>query len=219
MLVAARDTEDENRQMSDKQVRDEALTLFLAGNETTANALTWTFYLLSQHPEVAARLCEELDSILQGRDPNYTDLESLSYTRMVFSEAMRLYPPAWIMLRTPVEDVQISGYSVAKGSSVILCQWITQHNERYYPEPFRFNPERWVADDKASPRPKLAYFPFGAGARTCMGESFAWMEGVLVLATLAQKWDMRLEPGFNVELLPELTLRPKHGIRMILQRR
>lgn len=218
MLVAAEDAEDENRQMSDKQIRDEALTLFLAGNETTANALTWTFYLLSQNPAVAERLRQELDHVLQGRDPNYTDIESLTYTRMVFSEALRMYPPAWIMLRTPIEDVQIGKYMVSKGASVILCQWITHHNERYYPDPFRFDPERWTAE-KIAARPKMAYFPFGGGARACMGESFAWMEGILVLATLAQKWELRLEPNFPVELLSELTLRPKHGIRMVLMRR
>jgi cytochrome P450 len=155
---------------------------------------------------------------LNGRNPGYADLEALPYTRMVFSEALRLYPPAWIMTRTPIEDVEISGYAVPKGASVILCQWVTHHNERYYPEPFKFDPERWTPE-KVAARPKMAYFPFGGGARVCMGESFAWMEGILLLATIAQKWEMRLEPGFAVELLPEITLRPKNGMRMQLRRR
>ncbi len=218
MLIAAQDEESENHQMSDKQVRDEAFTLFVAGNETTANALTWTFYLLSQNPEIAQQLQAELDRVLQGRSPNYTDIESLPYTRMVLSEALRLYPPAWIMLRKPIEDVEIGGYPVAKDSSVILCQWITHHNERYYPDPFKFDPGRWTPEAIAS-RPKMAYFPFGGGARACIGENFAWLEGILLLATIAQKWELRLEPNFPVELLPELTLRSKHGMRMILKQR
>jgi cytochrome P450 len=218
LLIAARDDEDEPHRMSDKQVRDEALTLFIAGNETTANALTWTFYLLSQNPVILQRLRAELDRVLQGRSPVFSDIESLSYTRMVFSEALRLYPPAWIMLRKPIEDVQIGDYLVPKGASVILCQWITHHNERYYPNPLEFDPERWRPEASAA-RPKMAFFPFGGGARGCIGEQFAWMEGILIVATIAQKWDMRLELGFPVELLAEITLRPKHGIRMIVTRR
>jgi cytochrome P450 len=218
MLVAAEDEQDDNHRMGDQQVRDEALTLFVAGNETTANALTWVFYLLSQHPDVAKKLYAELDRVLGDRSPSHADLESLAYTRMIFSEALRLYPPAWIMLRTPIEDVEISGYFVPKGSSVILCQWVTHHNERYYPDPFNFDPERWTPE-KVAARPKMAYFPFGGGARACIGESFAWMEGVLLLATIAQKWELHLEPGFQVELLSELTLRPKHGMKMVLRQR
>jgi len=218
MLIAAQDEEDANYRMSDKQVRDEAFTLFVAGNETTANAMTWTFYLLSQNPEVAKKLCVELDSILQGHDPRYEDIESLPYTRMVLSEALRMYPPAWIMLRKPIEDVEIGGYLVPKNAQVLLCQWITHHNERFYPDPFKFDPERWTPEQIAA-RPKMAYFPFGGGARACMGENFAWMEGILLLATIAQQWEMRLEPGFPVEMLSELTLRAKHGMRMTLVRR
>ncbi len=218
MLIAAQDDEDENSRMSDTQVRDEVLTLFLAGNETTATALTWTFYLLSQNPEAAQQLYAELKQVLNGRNPTYMDVESLPYTRMILSESMRLYPPAWIMTRTPIEDVEISGYSVPKGSSVALCQWVVHHNERYYPESMKFDPGRWTPENVAA-RPKMAYFPFGGGARMCMGEPFAWMEGILLLATIAQKWEMSLEPGFPVELLPEITLRPKHGMRMQLKKR
>lgn len=218
MLIAAQDDEDGNRQMSDRQVRDEVLTLFLAGHETTANALTWTFYLLSQNPEAACELQAELGRVLNGRNPTYADVESLPYTRMVLSESMRLYPPAWIMVRAAIEDVEISGYSIPRGSSVILSQWVTHRNERYYSEALKFDPQRWTPANVAA-RPKMAYFPFGGGARMCIGEPFAWMEGILLLATLAQKWEMRLEPGFPVELLPEITLRPKHGMRMELKRR
>lgn len=218
MLIEAQDEEGENRSMSDQQVRDEALTLFVAGNDTTMNALTWAFYLLSQNPHVVHRLHDELDRVLGGRTPVYTDIESLPYTRMIFSEALRLYPPAWIMLRASVEDVEIGDYLVTKGSSVILSQWITHHNKNHYPIPFKFDPERWTPEAIAA-RPKMAYFPFGGGSRACIGEAFAWMEGILLIATIAQKWEMHLEPGFPVELLAEITLRPKHGMRMILKHR
>jgi cytochrome P450 len=218
MLIAAQDDQDGNRHMSDRQVRDEVLTMFLAGNETTATALTWTFYLLSQNPEALGQLQAELKRVLNGRNPAYTDVENLPYTRMVLSESMRMYPPAWIMTRTAIEDVEIGGYPVPKGASVILSQWVVHHNERYYPDPMKFDPERWTPDEIAA-RPKMTYFPFGGGARMCMGESFAWMEGILLLATIAQKWELCLEPGFPVELLPEITLRSRYGMRMQLSRK
>jgi cytochrome P450 len=218
MLIAAQDDEDENRRMSDLQVRNEALTLFLAGHETTANALTWTFYLLSQNPEAARLLHEEVDRVLAGRNPTYADLECLPYTRMVLSESMRLYPPAWIVTREALEDVQVGGYVLPKGATVLLSQWVVHRDGHYYPDPLRFDPGRWTPDQVAA-RPKMSYFPFGAGSRVCIGEPFAWMEGTLLLATIAQKWDMRLEPGFPVELLAQITLRPKHGMRMTLKRR
>lgn len=218
MLIEAQDEENENEHMSDRQVRDEALTLFVAGNDTTTNALTWALYLLSQNPQVTHCLHDELDHVLGGRTPSYADIESLPYTRMVFSETLRLYPPAWIMLRASVENIEIGNYFVPKGSSVILSQWVTHHNEHYYPNPFKFDPERWTPQAIAA-RPKMSYFPFGGGARACIGEAFAWMEGILVIATIAQKWEFHLETGFPVELLAEITLRPKHGMRMILKRR
>jgi cytochrome P450 len=218
MLIAAQDEEDQQHRMSDKQVRDEVLTLFLAGHETTANALTWALYLLSQNPAAARQLHTELKQVLNGRSPTYEDVEALSYTRMVLSEAMRLYPPAWILTRTAMEDVEIGGYLIPKGSTVLSSQWVVHHNGRYYPEPLKFDPERWTPENAAA-RPKMAYFPFGGGTRVCIGESFAWMEGILLLATLAQKWEMHLEPGFPVELLPEITLRPKYGMRMQLKKR
>ena len=218
MLIAARDEEDEDRRMSDKQVRDEALTIFIAGHETTANALTWTLYLLSQNPTVASRLRNEIDNVLAGRYPIYADIESLPYARMVLSEAMRIYPPVWVITRLAVQDVEIGAYRVPKDSSVLLSPWMTHHDERYYPEPLKFDPDRWTPANAAT-RPKMAYFPFGGGARVCIGEPFAWMEGILLLAIIVQKWDMCLEPGFSVELLPEITLRPKYGMRMTLKRR
>jgi len=218
MLVAARDAEDPHHHMSDRQVRDEVLTLFLAGHETTANALTWTFSLLSQNPEAACLLHQEVDRVLAGRRPTFADLECLPYTRMVLSESMRLYPPAWVITREALEDMQIGGYDVPKGATLLFSQWLMHRSERYYPEPLRFDPGRWAVSQAAA-RPKMAYFPFGAGPRLCIGESFAWMEGTLLLATIAQHWDLALAPGFPIEPLPQITLRPKHGMRMTLKRR
>jgi cytochrome P450 len=218
MLIAAQDDQDENRRMSDKQVRDEALTLFLAGHETTASTLTFSLYLLSQNPEAARLLRDEIERVLAGRNPTYADLENLPYTRMVLSESIRLYPPAWAIARLAMEDVEIGGYPVPKNAILLFSPWIVHHNQHYYPEPLKFDPRRWTPENVAA-RPRMAYFPFGAGARVCMGEPFAWMEGTLLLATIAQKWEMRLDPGFPVELLAGITLKPKHGIRMQLTRR
>lgn len=218
MLIAAQDDENENRRMSNKQVRDEALTLFLAGHETSASALTWSLYLLSQNPEAARLLQDEVDRVLAGRNPTYADLESLPYTRMVLSESMRLYPPAWAIGRLAMEDVEIGGYPVPKDALLLLSPWIVHRSERYYPEPLKFDPGRWTPENAAA-RPRMAYIPFGAGARICMGEPFVWMEGTLLLAAIAQHWEMRLEPNFPVELLAEITLKPKHDMRMQLTRR
>jgi cytochrome P450 len=218
MLIAAQDDENADYRMGDRQVREEALTLFLAGHETTANALTWTFYLLAQNPEATRRLHEELDRVLAGRNPTYADLECLPYTRMVLSESMRLYPPAWIVTREAIEDIQVGEYCLRKGATVLLSQWVVHRDERYYPDALKFDPGRWTPDQIAA-RPKMTYFPFGAGPRICIAEPFAWMEGTLLLAAIAQKWDMRLEPGFAVELLAQITLRPKHGMQMMLKQR
>jgi cytochrome P450 len=218
MLIAAQDDEDDNRRMSDKQVRDEALTLFLAGHETTASTLTWSLYLLSQNLAAARLLRDEIDRVLAGRNPTYADLENLPYTRMVLSESIRLYPPAWAIGRLAMEDVEIGGYPVPKNAMLLFSPWVVHHNPRYYPEPLKFDPGRWTPENVAA-RPRMAYFPFGAGARICMGEPFAWMEATLLLATIAQKWEMRLEPGFPVEPLAGITLKPKHGMRMQLIRR
>ena len=204
--------------MSDRQLRDEALTIFLAGHETTANALTWTWYLLSQHPQSEARLHAELDSALGGRRPAFEDLKNLPYTRMVLAESMRLYPPAWAVGRRALESFNIREYEISAGSVVLMSQYIMHRDERFFPDPERFDPERWTAEAQAQ-RPKFSYFPFGGGARVCIGEQFAWMEGILLLATIAQQWRMRLDPGQVVDIQPLITLRPKYGMRMALERR
>lgn len=218
MLIMAQDEEGDGGGMTDEQLRDEAMTIFLAGHETTANALTWTWYLLSQHPEVETRLHEEVDAVLAGRAPTVEDLPRLRYTEMVLAEAMRLYPPAWVLGRRALKDYEVGGYRVPAGSIVIMSQYVTHRDERYFPDPLRFDPERWTPEAKEA-RPQFSYFPFGGGPRRCIGEGFAWMEGVLVIATLAQSWRMRLVPGHPVELQPVVTLRPKHGMRMTLERR
>lgn len=218
MLIQAQDTEGDGRGMSDVQLRDEAMTLLLAGHETTANALTWTWYLLSRHPEVEARFHAEVDSALGGRLPTADDLVALPYTRMILAEAMRLYPPAWIIGRRALAPFEAGGYTVPARSIVLLCQYVTHRDARWFPDPERFDPDRWMPERQAA-RAKFTYFPFGGGPRVCIGEQFAWMEGILVLATIAQRWRLRLVPGHPVALQPIITLRPKHGMRMIPQAR
>jgi len=218
MLLDARDPEDDGRGMTDKQVRDEMVTLLLAGHETTAVALSWTWYLLSQHPEIEAKLHAELEAVLGGRAPTVADVAQLSYTRMVFAEAIRLYPPAWSFDRQAVRDVQVGNYLVPKGSLVIVSPYLVHRDPRWYPDPERFDPERW-RPEVAVERPKFSYFPFGGGTRMCIGEQFAWMEGILVLAALAQRWRLRHVPGHVVALDPLVTLRPKFGMRMQVERR
>jgi cytochrome P450 len=218
MLLLAQDVEGDGAGMTDEQLRDEALTILLAGHETTAKALTWTWYLLSAHPEVEARLHAELEAVLSGRLPTADDVPRLRYTRMILAEAMRLYPPAWIIGRRALGDYEINGYFIPARSILLMCQYLTHHDPRYFPDPFRFDPERWRPEAEAA-RPKFSYFPFGGGPRQCIGEGFAWMEGVLLIATLAGQWRMRLVPGHPVELQPIVTLRPKHGMRMALERR
>lgn len=216
MLLEARD-EDGSGGMSRTQIRDEAMTIFLAGHETTAQALAWTWYLLSANPEAEARLHDELDRVLNGRPPGAADAARLPYTRAVVAESIRLYPPAWSIARRALTELELGGYRIARGSIVVTSPWIVQRDARWFPEPARFDPERWLVDDPA--RPRLAYFPFGGGTRICIGERFAWTEAMLVLATLASRWRARLVPGHPVEPLPRITLRPRYGLRMILQAR
>jgi cytochrome P450 len=218
MLLQAQDLEGDGGGMSDQQVRDECVTLILAGHETTANALTWTWYLLAQHPDVEQRLHAELDAALHGASPSVDDLPRLPYTEMVLAESMRLYPPAWGIARKVVEPFSVGGYRIPKGALVLMSQWVLHHDPRYFPEPSEFNPERWTPQARAA-RPKFCYFPFGAGPRQCIGEGFAWMEGILLIATIAQQWRIRLAPGQKIELQPVITLRPRHGVRMLLERR
>jgi len=215
MLLLAQDEDD---RMSDQQVRDEALTLFLAGHETTANALTWTWYLLSQHPEVERRLHSEIDSVLEGRAPELSDVPQLRYTEMVLSEALRMYPPAWAIGRMATGPFELGGVQIPAKSICILSPYLVQRDVRWFPDPQRFDPERWTPEARDS-RPKFSYFPFGGGARVCIGERFAWMEGVIVMAAIAQKWKLRLAPGQRVEPLPLITLRVKNGLRMIVEAR
>jgi len=217
MLLLAQD-EEGGGSMTDTQVRDEALTLFLAGHETTANALTWTWYLLSQNPDCESRLHQELDSVLKGRTPEMVDLPQLRYTEMVFAEAMRLYPPAWAIGRMSKEPFELGGVQIAAKSICIVSPYVTQRDPRWFPDPDRFDPERWTPEAREA-RPKFSYFPFGGGARLCIGERFAWMEGVLVLATLAQNWRLKLDHAQRVRPLPLITLRSKYGMKMHLESR
>lgn len=215
MLLLAQDAEDQGRGMTDQQVRDEAITLFLAGHETTANALAWTWYLLSQSPEVEAQLHAELDRVLGGRPPTFADIPALGFVEQVVTESMRLYPPAWLVGRRAIEDYRIDEYPVSKGSIIITSPYITQRDPACFPDPTRFDPSRWTPAFKAA-LPPFAYFPFGGGARRCIGESFAWTELILVVSTLAQRWKLRLVPGHPVVPHPVVTLRLKHGLRMIV---
>ncbi len=218
MLLLATDVEGDGSGMDDRQLRDEALTIFLAGHETTANTLTWTWYLLSQHPDIEALLHREIDSALGGRVPTFKDLAALPYTRMVVAESMRLYPPAWAIGRRAIVPFEARGYTVPARSVVLMSQYIVHRDPAFFPGPERFDPERWTPEAQAS-RPKFSYFPFGGGARVCIGEQFAWMEAILVVATLAQKWKMRLGHGHPVAVHPLITLRPKNGMRMSLIKR
>jgi cytochrome P450 len=211
MLILATDIEGDGGGMSDTQLRDETMTLFLAGHETTANALAWTLYQLAREPDVERELHRELDTVLHGRLPTPADSPRLPYTEMVLAESMRLYPPAWGIGRYALEDVEIGGWTVPQKGLVLVSQWVTHRDARFWPDPLRFDPLRFTPDAKAS-RPKMAYFPFGGGPRTCIGESFAWMEGVLLLATLAQRW--RFARGNEVEPQALITLRPKTRMGM-----
>jgi len=218
MLLMSVDDED-GGQMTNRQARDEAMTLFIAGHETTANALAWTWYLLAQHPEVEAKLLHELETALAGRKPTFKDLAELPYTDMIIKEAMRLYPPAWMLnVREAMEDVTIGGYSIAKGSYIMMMPYAMHHNPRYYHDPEAFIPERWTPEFEKS-LPRYAYYPFGGGARVCIGQSFAMMEARLVLATIAQSWHMALVPNQHIVAEPVVTLRPRGGIKMLLTRR
>jgi cytochrome P450 len=203
---------------SEKSLRDQVITIFLAGYETVANALSWTWYLLSQNPECERRFHDEIDRELQGRVPTFDDVPRLRYVEMVLAESMRLYPPAWAMGRYARADFQLGDFSLPAKTTVLMSQYITHRDPRFFPDPLRFDPDRFTPEAK-SRRTKLTYFPFGAGVRQCIGESFACMEGVLLLATIAQKWKLRLVPGHPVEPEPLITLRPKYGMRMQVESR
>jgi cytochrome P450 len=216
LLLQARD-EGDGKGMTDQQVRDEAMTLFLAGHETTALALSWAWYLLSQHPEAARKLHEEADTVLDGRLPTADDCPRLKYAEMVALESMRLYPPAYVVGREALVDTTLGGYPLKQGTTVMMPEWVIHRDPRFFPDPARFHPERWANDPKD--RPRFSYFPFGGGPRACIGNTFAMMEMTLVLATIAQRFDFTLAPGVTVTPQPTFTLRPNPGVPAVVRRR
>lgn len=255
-LIQAQDSEEGIGRMSETQLRDEVMTIFLAGHETTANALTWTFYLLSQYPVIEQQLFEELSTVLNNNDnsnsnteartginaskngegssisstdnfttnhgslrlPTIDDMPRLEYTEKVFRESMRIYPPAWTIGRQVIKDYTLGKYTIPSGSIVLMSQYLMHHNPKFYPNPELFYPDRWTRKFKSG-LPRFAYFPFGVGIRGCVGEPFAWIEGILLLATICSRWKMHHDPQHKVEMRPLITLRPKYGMRMKLERR
>ena len=210
-MLNARD--EAGNRLSGKELRDEVMTLLLAGYDTTANALTWTLMLLAQNPEVETKLVAEVESVLAGRSPAIDDLPQLPYTEMVIKESMRLYPPAWILSRELICDCQIGGYDFSRGTVVCFSQWAIHRSARFFPDPERFAPDRW-ANNLEQRLPRCAYFPFGAGARICLGKAFSMMETTLILAIVVQRFRLTLVSSNPIELLPSFTLRPKHGLKM-----
>ncbi|MCM3924316.1 cytochrome P450 [Frankia sp. AiPs1] len=239
LLLSTQDAETGAR-LDDAQVRDEALTLLLAGHETTANALSWTFHLLGANPQAERALQAELDTVLGGRPPTIDDLPRLEYTQAVLQEAMRLYPPVWAMGRHLIEDREVGGHRLPAGSTLLFSQWVVHRDERWWPDPDRFDPSRWLHPGAATTgtstdtdtdtstststgatpqRPRFAYFPFGGGPRQCIGNTFALAEGALALAAIARHWSLRPVPGFDVVPHPLVTLRPRDGLPMTAHRR
>ena len=220
MLLASTDAEDPTASMSDTQVRDECLTILLAGHETTANALSFALRLLAEQPTIQGQLAAECTATLQGRTPNAEDYPALPLAEQVFAEALRLYPPVWVTARTAAVDYPYRGFTVRKGTMLVAPQYAVQRDPRWWPEPERFDPTRFTAAAKAS-RPKLAYFPFGAGGRQCIGEGLAWMEGVLILATIVQEWSVALPEGAppTAAISPAVSLRPRGPVPLVFTRR
>lgn len=216
MLLLARD--DDGQGMTDRQLRDELTTLMVAGLDTTALALTWTFYLLSQNPAADAKLAQEVQLILNGRAPGFPDLPRLRYAEMVIKEAMRLYPPAWVIGREALQNCELAGHPVAGGTSVIMSQWLAHRDARHFENPLQFQPERWT-EENARKLPKYAYFPFGGGPRICIGYQFAMMEAVLVLAMVAQRYRLTASPNYAVTPWPSITLQPRGGISLKVETR
>ena len=216
-LLAARDAETGGG-MTAKEVRDQVVTIFMAGHETTSQALSWTWYLLSQHPAVEAKLFDELTTVLEGRTPRYEDLANLRYTRMVIEESTRLYPPAHTIARQPIAADEVLGQRIPAGAEVLIVPWLLHRKPSLWENPDRFDPERF-APERAAARPRYAYIPFGAGPRICIGAAFAMAEAMLILATIALRYRLHLKPGFPVEPQGLITLRPRYGLQMTLERR
>jgi cytochrome P450 len=218
LSVLVRMSEKSPKKMTDQKIRDQILTFFLAGHETIASALMWTWYLMAENSDATEKLHCELDKALSGRLPEVSDLESLPYAKMIFAESMRLYPPIWIIGRHALYDVNINGHIIPKGSYIHVSQFLMHRDARYFPDPGRFDPERWTPEATAA-RPKFSYFPFGGGGLQCIGEGFAWTQGLLTIATVASRWRMQLVPGHRIELEPQITLRSRYGMPMTLERR
>ena len=217
MLLAARDPET-GEGMSDRLLRDEILTLFAAGHETTATGLTWTWYLLSEHPEVRAKLEAELDATLGGRTPAYADLEHMPYGRRVFEEALRLYPPAFSLSRVALAPDRVGPVRIRTGDLISISPYVTHRNPKLWPDPERFDPDRFLPERTAA-RPKFAYFPFGGGPRICIGNNFAMIEARLALAALAQRYRLSMAEGHPVVPYGRVTLRPRYGLKMRAEKR
>jgi cytochrome P450 len=215
-MIAAQD--EDGTQMSDRQLRDEAMTLYLAGHETTALALAWTWYLVSQHPRVEEKLAGEWARVLGGRAPGADDLAALTYTSAVIAESMRLYPPVYALGREATTDLELGGYRVKRGYTVLMSQWVNHRDPKYFPDPERFSPERWE-DGLEKRLPKFAYYPFGGGQRMCVGSHFASVEATIVLATVGQRHRFTLEPDAAIDIKPQITLLPKYGIPATLRAR
>ncbi len=216
MLLAAHD--EDGSQMSDRQLRDEVMTLFLAGHETTALTLSWAWYLLARSPDIEKKFHTELDEVLGSRSPAVSDMARLKYTEMIAKESMRLYPPAYGVGREAIQEFELGGYRVPAKSQLFMFQWVTQRDPRFFTEPERFYPDRWT-EDFNNTLPKYAYFPFGGGPRACIGNYFAMMEIVLLLATIGQRFRFSLLPEHPVTLMPAMSLRPKDGIRVRIEKR
>jgi cytochrome P450 len=217
MLLQAQD-EDDGGRMTDHQLRDEAMTLFMAGHETTANTMAWVWFLLANHPQAETRLHAELDEVLGGRAPCFDDLPRLAYTEMVVTEALRLYPTVWLLGREAIEPCEVGGYPIRVGTTLYMSQWVIHRDPRWFDDPREYRPERW-ADGLVKRLPRYAYFPFGGGPRICIGNSFAMMEATLLLATIARRFRLALTPDATVTPLPTMTLRPEGGVKVRLIRR
>lgn len=218
LLNVLLNTKDENGDdfFTARQIRDELITFFIAGQETTSNSLCWTYYLLSQNPDVEKRLHSEIVSVIGDKLPAIDNVKKLKLAENIFNESLRMYPPAWIIARRAKNDYKIKNYTVPAGSDIYMSQYVMHHDSRFFTDPYKFKPERW---EERSDLPRFAFFPFGGGTRRCIGEPFAYIEAVLLMSVISQKWELTLHHGFKVEMEPFITIRPKYGLKMILKKR